>query len=262
MEAEDIDSCLDILADISSKFDLSQLYCDSLTVDSILSGSPFSNSWEKVEIKALRQKKTLDSKGQTSIIRPILDQCILQKHIAYIKNAIEVIKTVDPIFFEEVDEHLTNINLFLGQGLVGASHTNHMGGIFLRIHSSDVEMDPVQYYIEHITHETSHQQLLQLMAHDKIILNDRTRRYPAPIRSDLRPMWGIFHATFVLSRMVRVFRGVIDKNALEVSSNNVYEKMCIMFENGFETVLNHGQLTTKGELILNSLKKCAYESHI
>jgi hypothetical protein len=262
MEAEDIDGCLDILADISSHSDFSALYCDSLKVDSILSGSPFTNGWEKVEIKSLRQKEILDSKGQESIIRPILDQYILNKHVAYVKKALEVIKAVDPIFFEEIDEYLTNINLFLGQGLVGASHTNHMGGVFLRMHSSDVEMDPVQYYIEHITHETSHQQLLQLMAHDKVLLNDRTRRYPAPIRSDLRPMWGIFHATFVLSRMVRVFRGVIDKNVLEVSSNKVYDKMCKMFENGLETVLNHGQLTPNGELILRSLKKCAYEASI
>lgn len=64
MDAENIDNCLDILADISACSDYSQLYCESLKIDIILSDSSLVNTWGKVEIQSLRQKKTLDSRGQ------------------------------------------------------------------------------------------------------------------------------------------------------------------------------------------------------
>ncbi len=57
------------------------------------------------------------------------------------------------------------------------------------------------YFLDHITHETSHLVLHTLMNVDPLITNGHAQRFDAPIRPDPRPLYGIYHATFVLSRI-------------------------------------------------------------
>src|SRR5206468_121331 len=67
------------------------------------------------------------------------------------------------------------------------------------------ENNPVPYYLEHIVHECAHQHLFALQLIDPVVLNDKNELFDAPIRLQKRPMDGIFHACFVLARMVRCF---------------------------------------------------------
>lgn len=122
------------------------------------------------------------------------------------------------------------------------------GTIYLCI--PDNKIPEQVYFCEHIIHETSHLHLHALFAIDRIVLNNPNERYTAPIRPDPRPMYGIFHATFVLSRMVRLFMLLSEK------TDCIFEKYAYLFLkkflNGYKTVKQFGKLTPLGDKIVES----------
>ncbi len=53
-----------------------------------------------------------------------------------------------------------------------------------------------------IVHESSHLKLFYPYLDDEIVLNDPSQRFASPLRREPRPMNGIYHAAFVLARMI------------------------------------------------------------
>ena len=92
--------------------------------------------------------------------------------------------------------------------------------------------------------------------HDPLVLNTNEERYPAPIRRDLRPMYGIFHATFVLARMLRVFTRLC-KSGQELRYRDRTQLVRLQFEKGLGVVKEHGKLTARGEAIRDTFELCA-----
>lgn len=91
-----------------------------------------------------------------------------------------------------------------------------------------------------------------MMAHDPMILNDMKELYQAPIRLDPRPMFGIFHATFVLSRIVRVFRRICRRHDSPhfLKTLRGVERQ---YARGYETVMQHARPTIIGQQVIQSL---------
>lgn len=61
-------------------------------------------------------------------------------------------------------------------------------------------------YLENIVHEAAHHLLFAFWTVDRIIQSDGNRLYRSPLRTEPRPMSGIYHAMFVLARTIRVLR--------------------------------------------------------
>lgn len=59
-------------------------------------------------------------------------------------------------------------------------------------------------YLEHIVHETAHHYLFSVQVEHELILNEASGRYKSPLRRELRPLSGIYHAMFVLARTIRM----------------------------------------------------------
>jgi HEXXH motif-containing protein len=55
-------------------------------------------------------------------------------------------------------------------------------------------------YLKTLVHESAHTLLFALAREEPLVLNDSSERYGSPLRDDLRPMDGIFHAAFVSAR--------------------------------------------------------------
>lgn len=55
---------------------------------------------------------------------------------------------------------------------------------------------------ETLVHEAAHCLLLALTDAGDLVKNDKSERYGSPLRTDMRPMEGIVHATYVLGRMM------------------------------------------------------------
>jgi HEXXH motif-containing protein len=88
-----------------------------------------------------------------------------------------------------------------------------------------------------------------------MVLNSDDERFTAPLRPDPRPMMGIFHATFVLSRVVRVFRRLAAHDPKRFAASVPY--FIDRFTAGHETVVKHARLSDLGHRVASTLEQVA-----
>lgn len=171
-------------------------------------------------------------------------------------DVLEKINIVDPLLANEVVNSIASCYVFKGICIMGASFENVYGAIFISIPEDD-KTDLFTYLVEHIVHESSHNLLYSLMSMDKLITNSANDTYEAPLRPDKRPMYGIFHATFVVARMMRTFRKLAQHG--HVNSEIQFKKLIPRLDVGIKAINEHGILTSNGKALASTLRECAYE---
>lgn len=126
------------------------------------------------------------------------------------------------------------------------------GTMFIYIKSSH----SILYYIDHIIHECAHTALNILNAKDELVTNAPTERFPAPLRKDLRPMIGLFHALFVLNRVCGTFKKIISDKNYEYLDEAIqkYNDSLKKLKETYATVRANAKTTPLGENILNAIK--------
>ena len=157
---------------------------------------------------------------------------------------------------QEFEAFVTRIKLYAGKVLESTTSARFFGAIYLGL---PYEEDTFLIYLRNIVHELSHLHLFAMMAQDPLILNGEQERYASPLRPDKRPMIGIFHASYVLSRMVRILRRYVEQFPENQEAKVMLQKNENAFLDSLETVKNHGQLTEQGKSIFTSLQSCAFE---
>lgn len=159
-------------------------------------------------------------------------------------QAIQVIKQV-PAFYEEM-RALVNYILFIDSDkLVAGSCFYLLTFLFFR------SGDTWQVYCENLVHETAHQYLFQCSTFDQLCENPHEDRYASPLRKDPRPMMGIFHAVFVLCRILLFYYSLARQNHAIHTSERI-ELLKARFQDGVETVQKYGKLTALAQRILES----------
>jgi HEXXH motif-containing protein len=137
----------------------------------------------------------------------------------------------------------------------GGSHYQLWGALFLNadFHPTDAAM------LEVIAHESAHSLLFGFCTEEPLVTNDDDERYPSPLRTDLRPMDGIYHATFVSARMhwamARLLAAdVLDGAAREhaVAARDADRRH---FEAGWSVVARHGRLTPLGRELMAGARR-------
>lgn len=215
--------------------------------------SAHTDWWEDYALSGAR-----NSPPGLSVAFPIGDDR-LDMYRSDIDRALSLIKDVDPIIHEEIEEYVDSVKLFTGENLIGASSANFYGNIYLQRPEDDFDRDErVAYFIEHIVHEASHHHATALEIHDEMVLNPPEERFDAPIRPDPRPMSGIYHATFVLTRISRVFRRLYEETGIEVFEE-YRDRTETEWKHGYKDVVNHGNLTPRGEQICEEFEEVLRE---
>lgn len=110
-----------------------------------------------------------------------------------------------------------------------------------------------------LVHECSHQKLFYAHLDDEVVLNDPEERFSSPLRRDARPMDGIYHATFVLARMVQFLHDLSrspDAHAafgpgVEDEIDRHLRSSIAAFEGGQGEIAAHARLTPKGQEIID-----------
>lgn len=91
---------------------------------------------------------------------------------------------------------------------------------------------------------------------EPLLHNSPDERYPSPLRDDLRPLEGIYHATFVSARMHRAIKTLLESKTLspelEKMARKDLEADARRFKEGFEVIQRHGKLTEIGQAILRN----------
>ncbi|PHM72396.1 HEXXH motif-containing putative peptide modification protein [Xenorhabdus sp. KJ12.1] len=172
-----------------------------------------------------------------------------------VNNALSLLEIFDNISYHECLTFIDTIYLTgstKGYYIRSGCSFNLWGLVFLYAESKNT----VPYYIEHIVHECAHHALNVINADDFIVENDPDERFKAPFREDARPMIGIFHALFVLSRIsqslykfVRHYDGEYNvefSNRLTTSINKYHDALSI--------VEDYAKLTPIGNELLEDIK--------
>lgn len=212
-----------------------------------------TESWETDFVNKIRSEHIPSKSGEKTLVLPILSP-VLSTYQGLFSNLKAQLKQIDFDFYQELESYVTRVKLFNGKALKAATSASVFGAIYLKL--PPVTENSEAYFADHIIHETSHLHLDILLAFDKIILNEEAEKFQAPIRIDPRPMFGIFHATFVLSRMVRLFQRII-KDTPKQDYIDRLDTFRSQFDMGLTTIEKHAILTENGQIIKSSFIKAA-----
>jgi HEXXH motif-containing protein len=141
------------------------------------------------------------------------------------------------------------------QDFAGASSFAVWGAIFL---NTD-EHDDVAELTQALAHEAAHLLLFAEAIDGPLVENPESERFLSPLRSDPRPMDGIFHATFVTARMHLAARALEQSGSLATLERarlrNVLLAHQSNFDGGIATIRQNATLTKLGNDLLSGAEE-------
>lgn len=136
----------------------------------------------------------------------------------------------------------------------GGSSYMLWGGLFLNADSHHAEVD----LVEVLAHESAHMLLFGFSCDEPLVNNDDETLYHSPLRSDPRPMDGIYHATWVSARMHWALRELLEgghlvPEARERARGSLADH-CRHFADGLAVVASEGDLTPTGKGVMDAAR--------
>lgn len=129
------------------------------------------------------------------------------------------------------------------------------GVLFLNVesHRGDVAL------VEVLAHESAHMLLFGYTRDEPLVFNDDDVLYESPLRVDLRPMDGIYHATYVSARMHWAMSRLAGSDLLDADSRDqarqALERDRENFWAGFSVVERHGELSSTGAAVMAGARR-------
>jgi hypothetical protein len=171
--------------------------------------------------------------------------------------AYRLLASADPELAAEFDELVSDVIMVVGDDKAkyqfdGGSSYLLWGGLFLNATSHETEVAMAEV----MAHESAHILLYACAADEALVENPDEELFASPLRRDLRPMDGIYHATFVSARMhwamAKLIRsGLLDDAALAAAEVAQLED-AKNFWAGHEVVNRQGQLTQTGSKVMQA----------
>lgn len=139
----------------------------------------------------------------------------------------------------------------------GCSSVERWGAILLNM----AVKKPLLERAETLIHEAAHSLLFALSPDDRRVLNDPEERYASPLRLDRRPIDGIYHATFVLARMIYAMREVAASPSapakMRREAQALVERRQASFREGHAILKKHAKFTPLGRRIAKDAARLA-----
>jgi HEXXH motif-containing protein len=155
-------------------------------------------------------------------------------------------------FAELVDQIVlcNGTNLASKEAFLAGSSFTLWGALFI---NPSVERT-ARSLVETLAHEASHTYLFGIQISDGLVLNPDEERFPSPLRTDPRPMDGVYHATFVSARMHFAMKELLDSGLMPASDvrfiDEAAERDLATFKEGLKTVRKFGRLTHAGQEVM------------
>lgn len=192
-------------------------------------------------MRAVEAKKI--STGLDAHITPVTE--FSGAKLENIRAAFALIDEIWPEALAEIRETLQRIYFFDSQDFISFTDFDTHGAVFIR---QDFIDDPCRL-AEEILHESSHIHLNTILAVTPLFLNTSDERYTSPLRADPRPMYGVFHQMYVLSRLAH-FCGLMADREPYASKATLYRSQ---LRDAAVVVRNHGRLTEAGAELAGSI---------
>jgi HEXXH motif-containing protein len=175
-----------------------------------------------------------------------------------IAAGLALLQDSDPEFSGELRDLLRDIVLASpassDDGFNGASTFFFWGGALL---NAATNRRPISV-VDLLVHESSHVLLFGLSADGPLTLNSGHERYASPVRTDKRPIDGIFHACFVTTRVHLALSRLLQSGTLSPDdANHAVQRRNTNGNAAREAAAlleEHAVLTERGEQILAELR--------
>lgn len=192
-----------------------------------------------------------------------------------VNDAMHLIQATSEEYHQEMLELLSEILILQSEFLKAGSSFDLFGLIYINAHNAKQSLINMA---DLLIHETAHYYLYGLSVDDPLVLNDYNERYFSPIKGRNRPMIGIYHAAFVLFRVLK-FLSLLSLNSstaklqnslLRNDDSNVFSnvylahhkeitelntKYSAIVSESLETVMKFGQLTELGEKLIKATEQ-------
>jgi HEXXH motif-containing protein len=125
------------------------------------------------------------------------------------------------------------------------------GATFINADAHRTTADMVHFLV----HEITHGLLFGLSCGDPLVLNSPAESYPAPLRTDRRPMDGIYHATLVCARLAEFDRAWLDSGRMTRGTSDSVKRSADdsveRFRRGVSVIDEHGKLSERARMLLD-----------
>ncbi len=174
-----------------------------------------------------------------------------------IEAGYSLMATAMPELAEEFDALVTDVITVVGDEKAeyqfdGGSSYFLWGALFLNATSHETNTAMVEV----LAHESAHILLYACTADEALVTNPDEDLFPSPLRRDLRPMDGIYHATFVSARMYLAMDRLMKSGLLAGTDLPAVERARTEdlqnFWSGYEVVARYGRLTKTGSAVMKS----------
>jgi HEXXH motif-containing protein len=211
-----------------------------------------------------RQLMDTDPQTRFSLLAPPRPLAI--RFVQRLQSTMALMRSVAPELAEEFEALVREICMVVGDPAAqyqfdGGSSYMLWGGLFLNIesHNTDIQL------LEVLAHESAHSLLFGYALDEALVLNSDEELFPSPLRVDLRPMDGIYHATYVSARMHWAMSRLLRSQTLsEVERSEVTLAMkrdAENFESGDHVIKRHGRLSQTGRSVMEAARQYMDEAH-
>lgn len=215
----------------------------------------------------------LDIEPENGLSLMALDNTELDKAAENLHIAMKVIQTLLPDFMEEMLGITSEIIFAKPSGhekmtFGGASSFSLWGALAL---NSQAHPD-WWLYIPRLIHEYSHNLLFGIARNEPLLLNDPDEVYYSPLRQELRPIDGIYHAAFVSAREALAMREILSQphdkkmhfgfDGLDAYCKQTLVDSTVSFKDCLSVIQQHGRLTQLGSIVLGDIVNAMNESNI
>ena len=181
--------------------------------------------------------------------------------MADLSSGLATLRQADPLWFEELQALLRMVVLAVPASSKPADGFNGASTFFLwgaALINAAVKREPISV-VELLVHESSHVLLFGLSAEGALTRNGGEERYASPLRQDKRPIDGIFHASFVTTRVHLAMDRLLasgslsDRDARAALDQKQYNAKAA--RDCIDVLERHAELTELGDKILGSLQE-------
>ena len=190
------------------------------------------------------------------------DAALLADTVARADRAFDLLDRGFPAMAAEIRELLREIVIAAGpedpKALTFDGSSSYMlwGAMLLNARGQKTALDTAQA----LAHESGHNLLFGFCSSGTLVENADDELFSSPLRTDARPMDGVFHATYVVARMHQTLSrllgsGVLSSEQTEFALKDL-EAHRRNFDAGDEVIREGGRLTPLGAEVIESA--CAY----
>tara|TARA_R110002095_G_scaffold135092_1_gene117116 strand:- start:34 stop:984 length:951 start_codon:yes stop_codon:yes gene_type:complete len=166
-----------------------------------------------------------------------------------IQEALEEIKRVAPDYFSEIEALVSNVVVVTSDYFIAGSSFAIFGLVAIA-DNHDFNMT-----VEYLIHEAAHQYLYNLSTFDALCSGEGL--HTSPLRKEPRPIEGIYHAAFVLARIIDFYNNalvtetILPKDFMEKQIDHYR----LRYKDAYDLLMEKATLTDLGRELLASSRE-------